>query len=102
MGPGHEGEVMVRWNPGTLACGLILALGGSSNPHRPQTIGHTKDQKDPEGPKNTKSANKDPHHHSIKNGHSNGQHSKYSRGSKMAKNQFLGQISRTMGRSPLL
>ncbi|MBW0558856.1 hypothetical protein O181_098571 [Austropuccinia psidii MF-1] len=40
--------------PGTLECGLILALGGSSNPHRPPTVGHAKDQRTQRDPKRTK------------------------------------------------
>ncbi|MBW0544375.1 hypothetical protein O181_084090 [Austropuccinia psidii MF-1] len=38
------------WSDGPLACGLILALGGSSNPHGPQTVWHAKDQKGPSSP----------------------------------------------------
>ncbi|MBW0464525.1 hypothetical protein O181_004240 [Austropuccinia psidii MF-1] len=60
-----------------------------SHPHRPQTVGHAKGQKDPKRPRNTKGAKMAPHHHSIKNGHSNGKEPKYSRGSKMAKKSIF-------------
>ncbi|MBW0482737.1 hypothetical protein O181_022452 [Austropuccinia psidii MF-1] len=107
--PGHEGEVKVHGTPGFPEAWSILALGGSSNPHRPRNVKprptYSRTHQIPKylkGPKNTKKGQNTPHHHSIKNFHGNGQDPKYSRGSKWPKNQFSCQISRTMGTTPLL
>ncbi|MBW0465427.1 hypothetical protein O181_005142 [Austropuccinia psidii MF-1] len=41
---------MVPWTPWVPSSLVIFGIGGSSNPHGPQTIGHAKDQKGPKRP----------------------------------------------------